>query len=38
MLGGDTVESLSARVLEREHELLVETLQKVATGAIDLGV
>ena len=38
VLGGDTVESLSARVLEREHELLVETLQKVATGAIDLGV
>ena len=38
VLPGDTVESLRARVLEREHELLVETLQKVATGAIDLGV
>ena len=38
VLPGDTVESLSARVLEREHELLVETLQKVATGEIDLGV
>ena len=38
VLPGDMVESLSARVLEREHELLVETLQKVATGEIDLGV
>ena len=37
VLPGDTVESLSARVLEREHELLVETLQKVAIGEIDLG-
>ena len=31
---GDTVESLSARVLEREHEFLVETLQAIATGRI----
>ena len=38
VLPNDTAESLSARVLEREHELLVETLQKVATGEIDLGV
>ena len=36
VLPDDTPESLSARVLEREHELLVETLQKVATGKIDL--
>jgi phosphoribosylglycinamide formyltransferase-1 len=33
---GDTVESLSARVLEREHEFLVETLQAIATGEIRL--
>ena len=37
VLPDDTPESLSARVLEREHELLVQTLQKVATGDIDLG-
>jgi phosphoribosylglycinamide formyltransferase-1 len=29
---GDTVESLSARVLEREHGFLVETLQAIAAG------
>ena len=33
---GDTVETLRARVLAREHEFLVETLQHVATGEIDL--
>jgi phosphoribosylglycinamide formyltransferase 1 len=33
---GDTVESLSARVLEREHEFLVETLQGIAAGLIVL--
>jgi phosphoribosylglycinamide formyltransferase-1 len=33
---GDTVESLSARVLEREHEFLVETLQAIAFGTIAL--
>jgi phosphoribosylglycinamide formyltransferase-1 len=33
---GDTVESLSARVLEREHEFLVETLQAIASGQIAL--
>lgn len=33
---GDDVESLSARVLEREHELLVETLQAIASGEISL--
>ena len=38
VLPGDTVESLRARVLQREHELLVETLQKVASGEIDLDV
>ena len=31
----DTVESLRLRVLEREHELYPETLQKIATGEID---
>ena len=38
VLPGDTPDSLSVRVLEREHELLVQTLQKVATGEIDLGM
>ena len=33
---GDTVESLSARVLEREHEFLVETLRAIASGRIQL--
>ena len=32
----DTVDSLSERVLEREHELFVETLQKIESGEIDL--
>jgi folate-dependent phosphoribosylglycinamide formyltransferase PurN len=27
---------LSARVLEREHEFFVETLQKIVQGQIDL--
>ena len=31
---GDTVESLAARVLAREHEFLVETLQAIAMGKI----
>ena len=34
---GDTVESLSARVLKREHAFLVETLQAIASGQIRLG-
>ncbi len=38
VLANDTAESLGARVLEREHQLLVETLQRVATGNIDLGL
>ena len=33
---GDTVKTLRARVLTREHSFLVETLQRVATGKIDL--
>jgi phosphoribosylglycinamide formyltransferase-1 len=33
---GDTVESLAARVLEREHGFLVETLQAIASGQIRL--
>ncbi len=36
ILEGDTVESLSKRVLEREHEFFVETLQKIAQGEIVL--
>ena len=36
VLDGDTVESLRQRVLRREHELYPETLQKIATGEIEL--
>ena len=36
VLDGDTVESLRQRVLRREHELYRETLQKIATGEIEL--
>jgi len=32
----DTVESLSERVLKREHEFFVETLQKISQGTIAL--
>lgn len=32
----DTVDSLAARVLEREHAFLVETLQAIASGDIEL--
>ena len=32
----DTPDSLSARVLEREHEFFVETLQNIVQGQIDL--
>lgn len=32
----DTPETLAERVLQREHTFLVETLQKVVTGAITL--
>ncbi|HYL79216.1 MAG TPA: phosphoribosylglycinamide formyltransferase [Candidatus Acidoferrum sp.] len=34
---GDTVETLSARVLKHEHRLYVETLQKISEGQIVLG-
>ncbi len=33
---GDTPDSLAARVLEHEHQLYAETLQKVIRGEIDL--
>lgn len=33
---GDSVETLAARVLAREHAFLVETLQGIASGAIQL--
>jgi phosphoribosylglycinamide formyltransferase-1 len=36
VLEGDTVDSLAARVLEREHQLFAETLQKIVVGEIDL--
>src|SRR5574341_1650281 len=34
---GDTVETLSARVLTQEHRLYVDTLQKISEGKIVLG-
>jgi len=34
---GDTVDSLAERVLEHEHVLYVETLQKISKGEILLG-
>ena len=36
VLPGDTVDTLSARVLSEEHRLYVETLQSIAEGDIDL--
>jgi phosphoribosylglycinamide formyltransferase-1 len=36
VLKDDTVESLSNRVLSREHSFLVETLQKIVSGALTL--
>ncbi len=33
---GDTVETLAARVLEEEHRIYPETLQRIATGELDL--
>ena len=36
VLDGDTVDSLAARVLQREHQLFAETLQKIVVGEIDL--
>ena len=35
---GDTIESLSERVLKREHEFFIETLQNIETGKIDLSL
>ncbi|MEE2658650.1 MAG: phosphoribosylglycinamide formyltransferase [Candidatus Latescibacterota bacterium] len=37
VLPEDTPESLAARVLEQEHRLYPETLQRIAIGEIDLG-
>lgn len=36
ILEGDTVETLSRRVLKREHEFFAETLQKIVEGKIIL--
>ncbi len=36
VLEGDTVESLSARVLSQEHGLLIGTLQRIADGELKL--
>lgn len=36
VLEGDTVESLSKRVLSKEHSFLVETLQEIVSGALML--
>ena len=36
VLEDDTADSLSERVLKREHEFFVETLQKISLGEIDL--
>jgi phosphoribosylglycinamide formyltransferase-1 len=36
VLVGDTVDSLAARVLEREHVFLVETLARIVSGALTL--
>jgi phosphoribosylglycinamide formyltransferase-1 len=36
VLEGDTVESLAARVLEKEHEFLVETLRLICSGILTL--
>ena len=36
VMSDDTVDSLSERVLNREHEFYVETLQKIERGELDL--
>jgi phosphoribosylglycinamide formyltransferase-1 len=36
VLPSDDVDQLSRRVLEREHEIFVETLQGIESGEIDL--
>lgn len=38
VLPDDTVETLAARVLEQEHRIYPETLQRIATGELDLDV
>ena len=37
VLEGDTPETLAARVLEREHEFLVEVISDIADGKVPLG-
>jgi phosphoribosylglycinamide formyltransferase-1 len=37
VLEGDTPETLAARVLEREHEFLVEVIADIVNGKIPLG-
>lgn len=37
VLESDTPESLAARVLEREHEFLVEVISNIVNGEITLG-
>lgn len=37
VLSGDTAEILAARVLEREHEFLVEVISDIANGKIVIG-
>ena len=37
VLDGDTPDTLAARVLEREHEFLVEVISDIADGKIPLG-
>ncbi|MBQ9120414.1 MAG: phosphoribosylglycinamide formyltransferase, partial [Lachnospiraceae bacterium] len=37
VLAGDTAEVLAARVLEKEHEFLVEVISDIAGGKILLG-
>ena len=36
VLPGDTPDTLAARVLEREHALYAQTIQRIANGEIDL--
>ena len=36
VLGNDSVDSLSARVLNREHSVLVDTIDRIISGKTDL--
>ncbi len=36
VLDGDSVETLAARVLEKEHDLLVSTLRRIVSGGLPL--